>query len=405
MSSPPPASTPPSDRTSPSAPGAVRGADDDDFYTYPLPGLLGPFASPAVIDAENVILAFTETDGVTGAIQSINVVNGTVNWTFQQVNVLFLSTPAVSSDAVYVGGSDGNLYAVSLADGSLRFTAGSSAAVSAPPLVAGDLVIFTNEQTEVIAVDAATGQQRWMGQIIPNGYNGPARGRMSSALAVGDRIIVAASGQNNTDSGSGTNGWVYAFSAAASGYTSGAEVYSPGVELSSDLALSDDGSLLFFGCVDGSLRALDVGDGSLVFSQPGGAAIVGRPGYLASSGSDPGWILWGDTGGTFHARQAVADPSTPSWIVAVGQPITTAVLVDQGYAFFGTYASSGLGGYFYVMDVGQGSAPVASALTQQLPYAFLFTPIVADGMVSFANDQLYLVDVGVYTLAATRKGA
>ena len=85
---------------------------------------------------------------------------GTLAWKFR-TNGRVISSPLVMGDAVYVGSTDGNVYALARGDGSLRWKFETKGAVNSSPAAARGLVIVTSLDGRVYAIDASTGKQRW----------------------------------------------------------------------------------------------------------------------------------------------------------------------------------------------------------------------------------------------------
>lgn len=72
-----------------------------------------------------------------------------------------ISTPAVVGDVVYVGSTDGILYAINRADGTPRWTFETGGPIASSPAVSGDLVYISSLDGNIYAVEAATGTKRW----------------------------------------------------------------------------------------------------------------------------------------------------------------------------------------------------------------------------------------------------
>jgi len=73
----------------------------------------------------------------------------------------FLSSPTVTSDTVYVGSGDGNVYALEAKSGILRWSFGTGNVVHASPAVANDTVYIGSWDSFFYALDAKTGKVRW----------------------------------------------------------------------------------------------------------------------------------------------------------------------------------------------------------------------------------------------------
>ena len=96
-----------------------------------------------------------------GVYQSPSPTLGTLVWKFKTKGRV-LSSPAVSGDRVYVGSSDGRLYAIDRASGAERWQFASKGPIASSPAVHGDLVYISSVDGLVYAVETATGKQRWV---------------------------------------------------------------------------------------------------------------------------------------------------------------------------------------------------------------------------------------------------
>jgi eukaryotic-like serine/threonine-protein kinase len=74
---------------------------------------------------------------------------------------VFLSSPVVAQGAVYFGSGDGNLYAVDVASGELRWKFSTGDVVHASPAYADGVLFFGSWDSYFYAVDAATGKEKW----------------------------------------------------------------------------------------------------------------------------------------------------------------------------------------------------------------------------------------------------
>ncbi|MEM7199040.1 MAG: PQQ-binding-like beta-propeller repeat protein [Planctomycetota bacterium] len=81
-------------------------------------------------------------------------------WSFETGGPI-LSSPVIANGAVFVGSSDGAIYAVDLATGEKRWSFATDDIVDAPPLVLGDRVYVGSADFFFYALDAATGELVW----------------------------------------------------------------------------------------------------------------------------------------------------------------------------------------------------------------------------------------------------
>ena len=87
-----------------------------------------------------------------GVYRSPSPTLGTLVWKFKTKGRV-LSSPAVSGDRVYVGSSDGRLYAIDRASGAERWQFASKGPIASSPAVHGDLVYISSVDGMVYAVN------------------------------------------------------------------------------------------------------------------------------------------------------------------------------------------------------------------------------------------------------------
>jgi outer membrane protein assembly factor BamB len=139
----------------------------------------GPAPStPAVVDGTLYVVSYD------GRLHALDARTGGVRWKFatdgerrfeaKGLNGLqprnqtiadpfdvFLSSPVVAEGAVYFGSGDGNLYAVDVASGELRWKFQTGDVVHASPAYADGVLYFGSWDSYFYAVEAATGKERW----------------------------------------------------------------------------------------------------------------------------------------------------------------------------------------------------------------------------------------------------
>jgi eukaryotic-like serine/threonine-protein kinase len=83
-----------------------------------------------------------------------------VKWQFHTKGQV-LSSPAIAGGSLYVGSSDHCLYALDLATGAQKWRFKSEGRITSSPAVSAGLVYFGSYDGNFYAVDAATGQLKW----------------------------------------------------------------------------------------------------------------------------------------------------------------------------------------------------------------------------------------------------
>src|SRR5581483_1564409 len=76
----------------------------------------------------------------------------TVKWRFHPGGK-FISSPTIADGSVYVGNSDGKLYAVRAADGSLLWSFTTGGAVNSTPAVWNGIVVASSRDGNVYGID------------------------------------------------------------------------------------------------------------------------------------------------------------------------------------------------------------------------------------------------------------
>jgi len=93
-----------------------------------------------------------------------------VQWKVQTQGAI-RGSACVTSDRVYFGSADGNLYAVAKKSGDVVWTFAAGGAISSTPALAQGMLFCTGRDRHIYAVDAATGKQRWKfktGDLLPH---------------------------------------------------------------------------------------------------------------------------------------------------------------------------------------------------------------------------------------------
>jgi eukaryotic-like serine/threonine-protein kinase len=83
-----------------------------------------------------------------------------VKWQFQTKSQV-LSSPAIAGDSLYVGSSDHLLYALDLSKGAKKWSFKTEGRITSSPAVSGGVVYCGSYDGNFYAVDASTGQLKW----------------------------------------------------------------------------------------------------------------------------------------------------------------------------------------------------------------------------------------------------
>ncbi|HEX9123350.1 MAG TPA: PQQ-binding-like beta-propeller repeat protein [Actinomycetota bacterium] len=150
----------------------------------------GPLAMPAVASVGGrTVLLFTDGTKDAGVgLVAVSLKDRTELWR-TALKAPSRSGIAVDGATAFVADDDGNVYAVSVSDGSITWTAKTLGDVLAPPAVAGGRVFVAgrdtvNQRAQLLALDEASGRKDW--EFTPS-----VAGSTGSAASVADGTVVA----------------------------------------------------------------------------------------------------------------------------------------------------------------------------------------------------------------------
>ena len=229
----------------------------------------------------------------------------TVVWKFKADGKL-ISSPAVTSNTIYIGSADRNLYAVNRADGTLKWKFPTRGSVNSSPAVSQGLVMFASVDGNFYAVDAETGKQTWSFKTAgerrftaPGIHGATPRTQIMadpfdlflSSPTVSNGVVYFGSGDNN----------VYALDVATGAlkwkFKTGDVVHaSPAVA----------NGTVFIGSWDRNMYALDAGSGAMKWKFETGqdTVIYNQIGIASSAAVSNGIVFFGCRDGHFYAVDA-----------------------------------------------------------------------------------------------------
>ncbi len=180
------------------------------------------------------------------------------------------STPAVHGDTIYVGASDGGLYALDRATGKRRWRFMTGGEVLASPLARDGMVYFGSGDGRFYALDRR-GRRRWSHDVGAPVYSSPVWARGMLLFGANDARFYA------LDAETGRLRWV----SDAPDYT---------VESRPFVA----GDIVYFGAWDSYVYALNLADGSLLWKAMGAGSRISLPGVARYySPADAGPVVAG----------------------------------------------------------------------------------------------------------------
>jgi outer membrane protein assembly factor BamB len=187
----------------------------------------------------------------------------------------FLSSPTIVQDTLYIGSGDGNVYALDIESGALRWKFKTGNVVHATPAVANDTVYVGSWDSYFYALDAKTGKERWRFKTGEDRDIYNQVGIQSSAVIAGGLVLFGCRDSNlyALDAVTGEKAWSFS--------NDGSWVIST--------PIVKDGTVYFATSDSGLFRALDLKTGVPkyalsfnhwpMFSSP---AIAGHVLYIGS---------------------------------------------------------------------------------------------------------------------------
>jgi|SRR5450432_158853 len=157
------------------------------------------------MDAYNGALYFIPNDN---RVYSVNTVAGTLNWQTDP-SLVFVGSPTIASNTIYVSGYDSNVYALDVSTGNVKWKS-KTGFLNASPAVADGVIYVASTNDTLYAMDAGTGKLSWVSYVnmISYPYVGPSP-ISSSPVAANGMVFVNGSDANlhAFDSGTGAAKW------------------------------------------------------------------------------------------------------------------------------------------------------------------------------------------------------
>jgi eukaryotic-like serine/threonine-protein kinase len=264
--------------------------------------------------------------GGNGDLIALDLASGTLRWKYTTGNLIGESSPAVSSDAVYIGDLGGIVHAVNTRDGKALWTFKTGSEIKSSPVVVpgapgvNDVVLIGSYDSYLYGLDARTGRLRW--KVLTNGM-------VNATPAVQDGLAFIA----------GCDAIFRAIRVA-----DGKQMYQ--VESGAYIGASPvvDGDRAYFGTFNFEVLALDLKKRRVVwrYSQPDAQFP-----YYSSAALSNGRVIVGGRDKTVHA----IDTSTGKavWTFATRARVDSSPVVAGGRVYVGSSD-----GRLYVLDAASG---------------------------------------------------
>ena len=318
-----------------------------------------------------------------------------VKWKFKTGGRVY-SSPAVADGVVFVGSTDGNLYAVDASTGAQKWKFTSRGRIVSSPAVLAGAVYFESYDSNFYAVDAATGALKW--KFATNGERRFAAKHIHGMLpeseampdpfdfylsspAVSNGVVYFGSGDGNVyalDAATGTLKWKF----------------QTGDVVHASPALAE--GLLFIGSWDTYFYALDAASGAEKwrFKTGDDPVMHNQTGIQSSAAVANGVVYFGCRDSKLYAldaltgaRKWVAD-NKGSWVI--GSPA-----VKDGKVYFSTSD----GGLFHGVDARTG----AELFSLRFHWPMFSSPALAGNIAYLGSHEgkLLAIDVAAHKSAWT----
>lgn len=261
------------------------------------------YSSPAVADG---VVYIGSNDG---NLRAINVADGTLRWSYPAGQPI-TSSPTVADGIVFVGCNDQGLHAVRIADGTQAWRYPAGGILHSSPIVADGTVFIGGRDNQLHAVDAATGAGRWR---FPGGD------WFNSSPTVDNGVVYIACRDHNiyaVDAVSGQKRWSYTTASTA------------------DSSPTVVDNRVYVGSDDKNVYALDTASGQMVWSKETGGGVVSSPTVV------DGVVYVGSDDGNLYALEA--DTGRQRWNFPTGGGIRSSPLVAADRVYVGSSTARAL---------------------------------------------------------------
>jgi eukaryotic-like serine/threonine-protein kinase len=342
------------------------------------------YSSPAIADGIAIV---GSTDG---AVYGIDLESGSSKWKFQ-TKARVTSSPAVHGGIAYFESFDSNFYALDAATGALKWkfaTGGEKRFVAkhmhgilpesepvpdpfdvylSSPAISGDAVFFGSGDGNVYALDAASGAVKWKFQTGDVVHASP---------AVSDGLVFIGSWDTYfyaLDAATGAEKWKFK--------TGDDPVFHNQIGIQSSAAVAD--GIVYFGCRDSKLYALDVRTGAKVWAADNkGSWVIGSPAV-----SDGKVYFTTSDSGLFHAADARS--GTELFSLSLKWPMFSSPSVAGRLVYIGSHEGKLLAidvsgrkpAWVFQTDASRQNGPALTTAAGQPDYSAAMTSMFFDDVV------------------------
>lgn len=246
-----------------------------------------------------------------------STVDSTLLWRFDTGNQVW-SSAAVVGERVYVGSSNGNVYALNVTSGSQVWSYSTSGEVRSSPAVVGGMVYVGSMDYNVYALNATSGSRVW--SFATGNY-------VDSSPTVSNGVVYVGSLDRHVYALNATNGvmlWSYT--------TGNTVVSSPAIS----------GGIVYVGSMDHKVYALSATNGSMVWNYTTSGGVYCSPAVVG------GMVYVGSLDYSIYALNAFN--GSKAWSYATGNYSNSCPAVADGMVY-----SASRDGIVYALNTSSGS--------------------------------------------------
>jgi outer membrane protein assembly factor BamB len=126
-----------------------------------------------------------------GELAALDLATGKVKWKYKTGAEVGESSPAVAGGVVYLGDLGGTVHAVNAADGTAVWTFKTGSEIKSSPVVEGDKVLIGSYDTHLYALSVKTGEPVWKFQTTAQVHSTPGIANGVTFIAGCDEIFHA----------------------------------------------------------------------------------------------------------------------------------------------------------------------------------------------------------------------
>ena len=258
--------------------------------------------------------------GGNGDLLALDLASGKLKWKYTTGNLIGESSPAVSDTAVYIGDLGGLVHAVNIADGKGLWTYRTASEIKSSPVVADGAVLVGSYDGSLYAFEPATGKLKW--KAMTNGM-------VHATPAVQDGLAFIA----------GCDSILHAIRIA-----DGKEAYRIDSGAYTGASPLIDGTRAYFGTFNNEVLAFDLQRRKLLWRY---ADTERRFPFYSSAALSNGRIILGGRDKSIHAIDVKTGKA--AWTFATRARVDSSPVIVGGRVYIGSSD-----GRLYVLDAQSG---------------------------------------------------